>query len=473
MTLMQPRTWPRSCLLALTCGLVACLLAACSGGGNTLVSGGVGSGGSGTAEGAVTGFGSVIVTGVEYDDTNAKVVVDTAQGQPEATEVKLGQRVRIRHSKAGVADTIQVLPQLRGTASSAQDAQGVFTLLGQTVQIVSTSDTQNTATVLEGLTTVASGDDLEVHGNWVFNSTRGYSVLIATRIEKLSTPADPVLVSGVVHTRNNDVLTLDDGTGQTLQYAHLPANLASQSLVTAWVQRSALATSPWIATRVVDASPTLTDSEHLLLNTQVSERDLAQGEIRVQGLRVKLTSAFSSAPLNVGSTIQIEIVRDGEGYKTVALAQRQSGNDLGGLVELKGSLSWPGNSVQLSLRGNLVNVSEGVLATNCAGLKTNDKVYLEITAQRTSPGQPLRATQVSCSLQIPTNSVIEVSGTLTQFSTTAQTMTMRTIQGVVLNLVWNSTTLQPLNLADLLNRSVEIEYQTVNGENRLRKVKPN
>ena len=44
------------------------LLAACGGGGSVDVAG-VGSGGSGVASGSVTGFGSVIVDGVEYDDS--------------------------------------------------------------------------------------------------------------------------------------------------------------------------------------------------------------------------------------------------------------------------------------------------------------------------------------------------------------------------------------------------------------------
>lgn len=440
------------------------LVAACSGGSSVA---GVGSGGSGVAEGSVSGFGSVIVAGVEYDDTNASVVAENAQGQTDVTEAKLGQRVRIKHSKTGVADTIQVLPQLRGTASSAQDAQGVFQLLGQTVQVVSASDTQNTVTVLDGLTSVASGDELEVHGNWVFDSTRNYSILVATRIEKLSAAADPVMVSGVVRALSSNVLTLDDANGQTLQYANLPSSLAAQSLVTAWLPRSALNSTPWAVTRLVDASPDFSANEQLTLNTQITERDSTNGEIRVQGMRVK----FSGTLPSIGSTVQISIKRDGNTFTAVSLEQRQSNNDLGGAVELKGTVPWPADPSQVNLRGNLVNIPSTALASNCSGLHTNDKVYLEIKAQRAGPGLPLRATSVSCSSQIPNSSVIEVTGMLTQFSTTDKTMQISTSNGT-LNLVWNSTSLLPTNLSSLLNRNVEVEYQTINGENRLRKVKP-
>ncbi len=424
------------------------------------------------AEGSVSGFGSVIVAGVEYDDTNATVVVEDAQGQSNNTpEVKLGQRVRIQHSNTGVADTIQLLPQLRGTASGAQDSQGVFRLLGQTVQTIALSDAQKSATVMDGLSAVAAGDEIEVHGNWVFDSTRNHAILIATRIEKLAVAADPVMVSAVVRARSGNVLTLDDAQGQTLQAANLPANLSAQSLITAWVPRNALSTSPWAAVRLVDSSPSLSDNQHLVLNTQVSERDVAQGEIRVQGMLVKLANDTNSPPPAVGAIVQMEIVREGNTFKAITVTQRQSSADFGGTVELKGSILWPANPAQLSLRGNIVNVSNNTLGSSCAGLRTNDSVYLEIKAQAVAPNQPLRATSVSCSLQIPSNSVMEASGTLTQLSTLNKTMQVRTQNGT-LNLVWNGATLLPPNLNTLLNHSLEVEYQAVNGENRLRKVKP-
>jgi hypothetical protein len=460
------RSWPIAAFI------VSWLLVACGGSGGSLLGGGVGSGGSGVAEGSVSGFGSVIVAGVEYDDTNATVWVEDAQGtSSNSNEVKLGQRVRIQHSNAGVADTIQLLPQLRGTASGAQDSQGVFRMLGQTVQTVSMSDAQNTATVMDGLSSVAAGDDIEVHGNWVHDSSRNHAVLIATRIEKLSVAADPVMVSGVVRSRSGSVLTLDDAQGQALQSTQWPTNLTAQSLITAWVPRSALTTSPWTAVRVIDASPSLKESEHLVLNTQVSARDVAQGEIRVQGMLVKLTNLTDNSPPSVGAIVQMEIVREGSAFKAIRVNQRQSNADLGGTVELKGSILWPANPTQLSLRSNWVNVPSNTLGNGCSSLRTNDSVYLEIKAQAVAPNQALRAISVSCNLQIPNTSVMEASGTLTQLNTVNKTMQVRTPNGS-LNFVWNAATLLPANLNTLLNRNLEVEYQVVNGENRLRKVKP-
>ena len=451
--------------LALSLLMVAC-------GGSSNVAGGVGSGGSGLAEGVVSGFGSIIVAGVEYDDSQATVASEDAQGQSSLSEAKLGQRVRIVQSKAGVADTIQVLPQLRGTATSNQDAQGAFQMLGQTVQVVASGSPQNTATVLDGLTSISAGDDLEVHGQWVFDSNRNHSVLIATRVEKLAVAAEPVLIGGVIRSIAADVLTLDSSPlGQTVRSGAMPAGLGAGSLISAWIPRSALGSNPWQASRVIDASPSLTDNQRLLLNTQISQRDLAQGEIRVQGMRVQLPANLVSSLPAVGTTVQIELQRSGGELKALALTQKQSGADLGGTVELKGSLIWPGDPSQLNLRGNLVKVPGAALAGSCANLRPGDKVYLEIRAPRPMPGQALQASTISCNLQIPDNSVRELSGTLTSVNLGSRSLQLSTSSGS-LTLVWGSASLLPPNLSALLNRNVEVEYQLIGGENRLRKLKP-
>lgn len=446
---------------------LAGLVAAC--GGTQIAAGGVGSGGSGVAEGWVSGFGSVILAGVEYDDTSAIVVEDNAQGQAQASQVKLGQRVRIEQSQQGVADRIQVLPQLRGNTRSAQNAQGLFELLGQSVQIITRSDAQNTVTVLEGLSTVEAGDAVEVHGNWVFDSQLGHAVLQATRIEKLSTSPDPVLLSAVVRDRNGSVLTLDDAQGQTLYKLNLPDSLGAQSLITAWLPARAFSSLPLAASRVVDASPTLANNQQLVLNTQISQTDTEQGYVQVQGMRVKLPTG-TKAPA-VGSTVQLSIVRESDELKATSLTQRQDGNDMGGLVQLKGSVLWPANPSQLNLRSVRVNVPTQAWDTSCAKLRTNDKVYLDIQAQRSTANQALQATRVTCSAQIPQDSVIEVSGTLSQLNLAQKTLQISTPQST-LNLVWTPNTYVPSNLDKLLNQRVEVEYQIVNGEYRLRKLHP-
>jgi hypothetical protein len=59
----------------------AWLLLSCGGGGPAIV--GIGSGGSGgITSGPITGFGSVIVNGVKFDDTAARVTIDGVPDRP-------------------------------------------------------------------------------------------------------------------------------------------------------------------------------------------------------------------------------------------------------------------------------------------------------------------------------------------------------------------------------------------------------
>ena len=117
-------TFPRHCsvLRATAVLLLSSFLLACGGG---ISLSGVGSGGSGIAEGSVSGFGSVIVNGVEYDDSNAVSTIESADRSTTVSAAKLGQRVRVSQSKDGVADTIEILPQLRGPVTSAS-SDGVY-----------------------------------------------------------------------------------------------------------------------------------------------------------------------------------------------------------------------------------------------------------------------------------------------------------------------------------------------------------
>ena len=71
--------WVRAAFLCLA--LVAC--GGCSGVGTSNLLSGVG---TGLAEGTVTGFGSVIVDGIEYDDANATIGQDDGTGTTVNTD---------------------------------------------------------------------------------------------------------------------------------------------------------------------------------------------------------------------------------------------------------------------------------------------------------------------------------------------------------------------------------------------------
>lgn len=125
-------------------GLLAAslLLAACGGGG-----GGVGAGGTGGfAAGPITGFGSVIVGGVRFDDASA--AIEDGDGRARTREdLQLGMTVEVTSdtisgspgAERAVASRIRLDSELRGPAQGIAPNLGLFFVLGQRVEVDSTT----------------------------------------------------------------------------------------------------------------------------------------------------------------------------------------------------------------------------------------------------------------------------------------------------------------------------------------------
>jgi len=91
-----------------------------------------------TSVGPITGFGSVIVDGVEYSTTGAQIRIDD-EPAPES-QLRVGQIVSINGSvnadgTTSVATTISFTSDLRGPVTQIDLANSTFTVLGQSVQV--------------------------------------------------------------------------------------------------------------------------------------------------------------------------------------------------------------------------------------------------------------------------------------------------------------------------------------------------
>ena len=170
------------------CGAAALVvvLAACGGGGGGgMDTAGVGTGGTGTVSspvtvGSISGFGSVIVAGVRFDDSAAKVT-DEDGGLRARGDLKLGMVAEIGGSadftaRTGVAATIRYGSEIVGPVGTVDVAGGRFTVLGATVKLTA-------ATVfddgLAGLAALRAGQRVEIYG--FYNAAAG--AYTATRIE--------------------------------------------------------------------------------------------------------------------------------------------------------------------------------------------------------------------------------------------------------------------------------------------------
>jgi Domain of unknown function (DUF5666) len=288
------------------CG-VALLLTACGGG---VDSGGTGPTGGSYVEGPITGFGSIIVGGVRFDDSSARVEDADGSGRSR-DDLRLGMRVQIESGtiaddgsggRAATATRVRFASDLIGPVTAA-DAQGAqIGVIGQTVRITA-------ATVVDGASGGAAslvvGDVVEVHG---FPSAEGY---VATRIERRSPVPTAFRVRGLVSELAPPTLRIGSQTFD-LTATGVPAALANGQFVRLTVATAQVA-GVWPVTAIsVEAR-------------RVEDRD----EAEVEGLITSLASVTRFAVNGVSVDASAATVRG-----NVALGARVKvrGRSAGGVV---------------------------------------------------------------------------------------------------------------------------------------------
>lgn len=120
--------WLAALVLALTLG-------ACGGGVE-----GQGTGSFGYSQGPITGFGSIVVNGVHYDDSAASIQSDDGVTLSR-DDLKLGMTVEVssgaidQTAGTAVASAVSVRSELLGPITASDATAGTLTVLGQTVRI--------------------------------------------------------------------------------------------------------------------------------------------------------------------------------------------------------------------------------------------------------------------------------------------------------------------------------------------------
>ena len=194
-------------------GLVGLLSGCGSGGGGTPTNTGGTASGSAAATGTVTGFGSVIVNGKEFDTRGASFVVDGEPGQGDLKLrqlLKLGMTVTVTGSFNGnqwVANTLLQKDAVEGLVESISADGLSLVVMGQTVLVDSTTlidkniPGQNILSLLQGK------DFVEVNGH-----IRPNGVIQATFIERKDPGAVTPEVRGFVTGHDDVAKTFKIGT---------------------------------------------------------------------------------------------------------------------------------------------------------------------------------------------------------------------------------------------------------------------
>lgn len=181
--------------------LAASAVAGCGGGGSMSLAGLPGTGGTGLfAQGPISGFGSVILNGIRFDDTAATVQLDGRSAS--SSDLRLGMVATVQGRRGadvtlGTASSIEVWAIAQGLVTQGQatpGASGQFRLAGMTLLT-------DPNTVFDGFSAAAPlsvGQRVAVWGLQAGADGRSWS---ATRVALVT--ASAVVSSGLVGVENS------------------------------------------------------------------------------------------------------------------------------------------------------------------------------------------------------------------------------------------------------------------------------
>ncbi len=385
--------------------LLAAMLHACGGGGG----GGVGGQGTGTfayTQGPISGYGSIIVNGVDYDDTAADLRVSNEDGATlSAADLKLGMTVQIDSkginttTMTAVATAVKVTSEVVGPVSASDLTAGTLTVLGQTVNI--TASTTFDSRITGGQAGVALNSVVEVYA--IHDPVSG--TYAARRIEPKST-ATSYVVRGALSQLDTSARTFRIG-GATFVYSSgaLPADVANGAILRVKVATTPDAQGRWVVGSGGRTERKPSDGSEVEIESVVSSYT-SNASMVVGGLTVNASgAAITPAGSVIAAGVRVEV--EGRMQNGVLVATKlevkggpsdSGGDDNGGgqEFELKGRITSVDTAAKtLVLRDAVVDWSGPVVYSNgtAANLVANAKV--EIKGTLSADGSRVMATRIA------------------------------------------------------------------------------
>ncbi len=351
----------RTALAALLAASASAALVACGGGGGDAgssatagTSPGPSSAAPNYALGAITGFGSVVVGGVRYDDSNATVTDEDGQAW-RSSDLKLGMVVEVDSSRIdrilgiAIAQRIRFGSEIVGPVGNVDTTASTVIVLGQTVLV--TTSTVFDSSLAGGLSALTAGAVIEVHG--IFDPTSGRTA--ATRIEPRTSPSFYRL-RGVVAELDTTAKTFKLG-GELISYAsavNVPATLANGRVLRVLLQTAQVG-GAWVATRVGPGIRGPGDGATEAHVEGVVSAFTSSAAFEINGLKVDASGASfpdGTAGIVLGARVQAEgsIVN---GVLVATKVETEDGDEGGsGRLELRGFIASLDTTAQtFALRG--------------------------------------------------------------------------------------------------------------------------
>jgi hypothetical protein len=332
--------------------------------------GGVGEGGTGYTSGPITGFGSVIVNDIVFDDSNATIEDGDGTMRLRA-ELRLGMTVEVDsdaiRSGSARATRLRFDSALRGPVEQL-DIDG-FVVLGQRVVVDATTVYDRTLTA--GLPAVARDQLLEVYAQFD-PSTGRYR---ATRVDRRA-----VLP---VYRLRGVVAEIGGALGNTLRIGNalfaigsagqVPPNLAVGDFVSLFVAQAPDAFGRWTVLRFGDVHRPLSDVGDVSVKGFVTSL-VSAADLRVDGRAVDArTATIEGGPLAPGLRVEVTgSLRNGVLVATrISVRSDQFERDRG--FELRGPIEQvAGDRSSLVLRGVTVGLADPRLRFEPAGSTAAD-----------------------------------------------------------------------------------------------------
>jgi len=375
--------------------VAAAFVASCGGG---VDSGGTGAPSTAFASGAISGFGSVIVADVHFDDRTA-AVADADGNARSRDDLRLGMTVDARGSAifkdadgndASTATSIVVRSEMIGPVGASDPVARTLTVLGQTIDIAATTVFDDA--LAGGQAALAIGDVVEVYAS--IDAATGH--YLATRVERKSGVAAFVL-RGIVGGLDATARAFSIGATR-ISYAGVaaPPTLANGSFV-----RVALALAPgaggvWSAIAIGDRTPALDDRDEAKVEGLVSALT-STTQFSVDGTPVDARAAQfpdGTAGLAVGRRVEVE----GAARSGVLVATRvrlPSDSQGGGDFDVRGAIaSLDIVAKTFVVRNVVVSFSGAVDFRNGTALDLAPGIEVEARGMLTADGTRLQATRI-------------------------------------------------------------------------------
>jgi hypothetical protein len=451
--------------------------------------GAIGSGGTGAAppavSGTVTGFGSVIIDGLRFDERSVSTVTEDSPGTEVLAETRMGHRVEVEFDATGQAKALRVEASVVGQVSSTSvtGAQaGNFTVLGQTVTVNADSAAGPVTQFGGGYANALDlrvGDVVEVHG--ANKTSAGNLVMQATRVEKRPALPAYLRVSGVVSAFGSGApgrFTLGSLTVDAAAATITPAGavLANGVPVLVFAPAASLATLP-------GGGPLLSASEVRVKTLRkvgdietyasgfVARLDAAAGRFELNGLTVKYSPAVltpAGTLLANGQYVQARgsVAADGSLVATqVKLRDGKSEPE----AELKGTIvGFDSVANTLRIRDVLVSLA-GAELESCPATGLSDGLFVELEGRLGPTG--VTAKKVECKNE-PASAVIERKGVAGAVDQAAATFTLTANGKLPVAVRWTAATFFRSVTPQTLNGlTVEVEGTLIDGVLEATKVK--